>query len=227
MYDGINLSPYEVMFVKIKDYLLQANWTTATQVKKYTDWARDHVRRIRVCVCVWQRGSVEMGALPRTRLLALAGAAVLPFVGPPVDSTCRHKHTSTPLSQPNMILHHPTPSQGQHVASNEYSAKREHLRRIKIISMRERGPRCFDFDYYHKRNPDLPVPPWTAANLWEHFVKDGQHEGRVFRFRCPEPGEAVALALPSPPAALANAAPATPGGDAAQGGAAAAADGAH
>lgn len=52
MYDGINLSPYEVMFVKIKDYLLQANWTTATQVKKYTDWARDHVRCIRVCVCV-------------------------------------------------------------------------------------------------------------------------------------------------------------------------------
>lgn len=43
MYDGINLSPFEVMFVKIKDYLLQANWTAAATVKKYTDWAHSKV----------------------------------------------------------------------------------------------------------------------------------------------------------------------------------------
>lgn len=43
MYDGINLSPFEVMFVKMKEYLLEANWTTATEIKKYTEWARDRV----------------------------------------------------------------------------------------------------------------------------------------------------------------------------------------
>lgn len=116
MYDGINLSPFEVMFVKIKDYLLDANWTNAEMAQKYTGWMESR---------------------------AATGAAG--------------------------------------VVSNEYTGKRDALRRAKIAGMRERGPACFDFDYYKLRNPDLPVPPWTASHLWEHFVMYGQHEGRVFR----------------------------------------------
>lgn len=76
----------------------------------------------------------------------------------------------------------PPPLQGQGLASNEYTAKQEHLRRVKVLGMRERGPACFDFDFYKLRNPDLPIPPWTAAHMWDHFVDFGQHEGRVFRW---------------------------------------------
>jgi hypothetical protein len=46
--------------------------------------------------------------------------------------------------------------------------------------MRHRGQACFDFEMYRKRNPDLPK--WGNNDLWEHFVKHGQHEGRVFRW---------------------------------------------
>ncbi|KAL6766934.1 hypothetical protein ACKKBG_A37960 [Auxenochlorella protothecoides x Auxenochlorella symbiontica] len=144
MYDGINLSPFEVMFVKMKEYLLEANWTTATEIKKYTEWARDR---------------------------------------------------------------------GQGLASNEYTAKQEHLRRVKVLGMRERGPACFDFDFYKLRNPDLPIPPWTAAHMWDHFVDFGQHEGRVFRFKCTSPGVKPNFALPSPPPPVTPAARASQGTD--------------
>lgn len=45
MYDGIDLSPFEIMFIKLKEYLLEANWTTATQGKKYSDWNTHPVGR--------------------------------------------------------------------------------------------------------------------------------------------------------------------------------------
>lgn len=65
------------------------------------------------------------------------------------------------------------------IRQNEYIAKKAHLRLIKILGMRARGNACFDFDLYRKRNPDLPQ--WDNKELWEHFVRFGQHEGRVFR----------------------------------------------
>lgn len=125
MYDGVNISPFEVMFVKVKEFLLEANWTTATSAKKYTTWNRR-----------------------------------------------QHK-----------------------VAENEYTAKKTELRNMKILNMRARGSACFDFDFYRSKNPDLPV--WGHETMWEHFVTSGQHEGRVFRFRC-KPG-AVEFAKPPPP----------------------------
>ncbi|KDD73356.1 hypothetical protein H632_c2260p0, partial [Helicosporidium sp. ATCC 50920] len=42
MNDGIDVSPLEVMFVKIKEYLLEANWTTAATAVKYSQWADAH-----------------------------------------------------------------------------------------------------------------------------------------------------------------------------------------
>ena len=43
-----------------------------------------------------------------------------------------------------------------------------------------RGSACFDFDLYRSRSPDLAG---LADNdqLWEHFLRDGQFEGRIFR----------------------------------------------
>lgn len=47
------------------------------------------------------------------------------------------------------------------------------------------GPACFDAAFYAARNTDLP--PLTPADLWEHFVHDGQFEARPFRFACGAP----------------------------------------
>jgi hypothetical protein len=40
MYDGVNISPFEVMFVKVKEFLLEAGWATASHAKKYSAWMR-------------------------------------------------------------------------------------------------------------------------------------------------------------------------------------------
>lgn len=37
-------SCHQVMFVKVKEFLLEAHWTTATAAKKYSQWARGQVR---------------------------------------------------------------------------------------------------------------------------------------------------------------------------------------
>jgi hypothetical protein len=37
-YDGISLNPFEVMFVKVKERVLQNDWSFAVQAQKYTGW---------------------------------------------------------------------------------------------------------------------------------------------------------------------------------------------
>lgn len=37
-YDGISLNPFEVMFVKVKERVLQNDWSFAVQAQKYTTW---------------------------------------------------------------------------------------------------------------------------------------------------------------------------------------------
>ena len=44
MYDGIDVSPLEVVFVKVKEFLLEANWTTAAAASKYSQWIDKQVR---------------------------------------------------------------------------------------------------------------------------------------------------------------------------------------
>lgn len=55
----------------------------------------------------------------------------------------------------------------------------------KLLEMRTVGSACFDAAYYSARNTDLP--PLAPADLWEHFVHDGQFEARPFRFTCGTP----------------------------------------
>ena len=44
MYDGVNLSPLEVVFVKVKRSMLQAGWTTPKTSQIYDKWRADEVR---------------------------------------------------------------------------------------------------------------------------------------------------------------------------------------
>ena len=50
----------------------------------------------------------------------------------------------------------------------------------KGITMSMRGSKCFDIEYYTASNPDMP--PETCT--WDHFVSQGQFEGRPFQFTC-------------------------------------------
>ena len=43
-YDGINLNPLEVVFVKVKSFLLQAKWTAPVISQTYDRWASHEVR---------------------------------------------------------------------------------------------------------------------------------------------------------------------------------------
>ena len=43
--DGITLSPHELMFVKVKDYLLLSTNSLAITAAKYSDWMDGLVRR--------------------------------------------------------------------------------------------------------------------------------------------------------------------------------------
>ena len=78
-----------------------------------------------------------------------------------------------------------TPTQGQAgiVNSNDYIQRRSAYRMAKAIVMERRGGRCFDFPFYRARSKDLP--PLAEPQLWQHFVKDGQFEGRPFRWVWP------------------------------------------
>ena len=66
------------------------------------------------------------------------------------------------------------------INSNDYATHRASYRLAKVLVMRLRGSACFDFEYYRSRSRDLSS--WPHAQLWDHFVQDGQFEGRSFRW---------------------------------------------
>ena len=43
-YDGISLTPFEVMFVKVKGVLLHNDWSYARIAVKYNEWYSERVR---------------------------------------------------------------------------------------------------------------------------------------------------------------------------------------
>ena len=42
-YDGIDLNPFEVIFVKVKGHFLWADWTTSTAAVVYDRWNSEKV----------------------------------------------------------------------------------------------------------------------------------------------------------------------------------------
>ena len=192
MYDGVNISPFEVMFVKVggvvapgcgqsgchrpcpfrilatlcvptptahhliphrhslspllsacvlstcpaeqvKEFLLDANWTTATSAKKYTAWARHQVGGSVVCQ------PLHVPAL-RQQLLGLPPRP--PSAVPLLPSKTPSLH---PLPSPHTTQlatacrHAPRPPVQVNLTDNEYIAKRQQLRHLKILHMRARG----------------------------------------------------------------------------------------
>ncbi|KAK9821494.1 hypothetical protein WJX74_002692 [Apatococcus lobatus] len=68
------------------------------------------------------------------------------------------------------------------VSSNMYTMDPVTFRSQRMAYMQSRGPGCFDKAYYQSHSPDLQG--MGAADLWEHFWKNGQFEGREYRFSC-------------------------------------------
>ena len=64
--------------------------------------------------------------------------------------------------------------------SNVYEGRKFSYRMSKMIVMLMRGRACFDFDLYLSKSLDLAEMTDKDA-LWDHFVKHGQFEGRIFR----------------------------------------------
>lgn len=51
-YDGINLNPLEVVFVKVKGFLLQADWTAPRMSQTYDRWLSHQVFLLLCCLLV-------------------------------------------------------------------------------------------------------------------------------------------------------------------------------
>lgn len=64
--------------------------------------------------------------------------------------------------------------------ANVYATKRMSFRLGRAITMLLRGNYCFDYTLYRAKSRDLPAT-LTDEQIWEHFVHDGQFEGRSFR----------------------------------------------
>ena len=62
-----------------------------------------------------------------------------------------------------------------------YQDRKASYRLSKAIAMLIRGPACFDHELYRAKSADL-AELTDNKELWEHFVSDGQFEGRVFRY---------------------------------------------
>jgi len=70
----------------------------------------------------------------------------------------------------------------QDVTSNAYVTDAESIRAPKIALLRGRGPVCWDAAFYLEHSPDLPQGGVsTAGQAWEHYVGNGQFEGRASR----------------------------------------------
>lgn len=67
--------------------------------------------------------------------------------------------------------------------SNQYLAELPRFKTPRVLEMRARGGRCFDFDYYLSANPELlGVVGESKEEVWRHFVYYGQFEARPFRY---------------------------------------------
>ena len=70
------------------------------------------------------------------------------------------------------------PVQAHTLSANAYADNARAVKAPRIAAMRARSSRCFDFDFYLRRNAarlshlDNPSP----ADLFEHFVRYGQFE---------------------------------------------------
>ena len=71
----------------------------------------------------------------------------------------------------------------QDVTANAYVTDAESIRAPKIALLRSRGPVCWDAAFYLDHNPDLPQGGVsTAAQAWDHYLGNGQFEGRASRY---------------------------------------------
>ena len=65
------------------------------------------------------------------------------------------------------------------IASNGYLDRMVEVRAPRIATMKGRTSTCFDGQFYRTSNADLGGLP--DDDLWPHFVKYGQFQGRAYR----------------------------------------------
>lgn len=70
------------------------------------------------------------------------------------------------------------------VSKNDFSVKRGLYNLPNLLVGLRRGLRCFDCKFYKNSNPDLPKA-WTCRQAYEHYINDGDIEGRKARYTCP------------------------------------------
>lgn len=151
-YDGVSLHPYEVLFVKVKGFMLDAQWSSALTAVKYDAWTNP-----------WVRG-------PDHRLPHF----VDPFchANPPC-------HADLPCHAPQIPEAPSTTQAPQQPNNNDYTRHVDLHTAPRTWLMQHRNRSCFDAVFYQQRSADLAG--LRLPDLWPHFVQHGQFEGRPWR----------------------------------------------
>ena len=63
-----------------------------------------------------------------------------------------------------------------------------------IIIAQHKGPECFDWPYYKKKNPDVANLP--QHSMWRHFLTRGAVEFREHRWKCFLKSDDILKSLP-------------------------------
>lgn len=63
---------------------------------------------------------------------------------------------------------------------NVYDTDAARFRLPFVLSAAAIGPACFDCEYYAAANPDIPTA-FDCEGLFDHFINNGQFEGRDFK----------------------------------------------
>jgi hypothetical protein len=67
------------------------------------------------------------------------------------------------------------------IKKNRYVSDGPRYKLPGVLQAALKGMDCFDCSYYRSQNPDLP-PMWSCLQFFDHYINNGQFEGRNFRY---------------------------------------------
>lgn len=178
--------------LQVKSYMLTSEWSFSKKAVKYQQWQQQQVGWV---YQQWGASSGsscgEWGGRGRGWRLRAGLQCCTADIQLNHTALCRRRDTHTTYTQLDRVAERqaaategrpPNASLPQLAASNEAAASPGRFRAPRVLEMRARGGKCFDFEYYVKENPDLKVLGSKQEDLWRHFVYTGQFEAREHRW---------------------------------------------
>lgn len=82
----------------------------------------------------------------------------------------------------------------RNITGNWYATDGDQIKAEDMVVAEYKGQRCFDWEYYKKKNPDIASLPQNR--IWKHFLTRGAVEFREHRWKCTINSDDVLTKLP-------------------------------